>query len=239
MHGEVPSLNDFRAFSCRGYVLILVHGKAHKSRLGGARFYHPPTNNFGTSGHVDWHPESLYYPNLTKYDVAAKIQGVGQVEDYQFLVGTTHFDDDYNLLYVTKEVYLGKSPVGPVILVKRAPIMRGGLVAKRIDDTPVYVEDVVRMTGAVIPEDTEVSDWEDSKSVKSVNVESSKNNDTSENSLRTTGGDMTTPGKRLPRHSYRKAGKHSGSKKDDSPITVGGRTSEATRVDKNKPMSIS
>ena len=81
-------------------------------KVGGARFYHPPTNNFGTSGHVKWHPESLYDTNLTKDDVAARIQGVGRAEDYQFLVGTTHFDDKDNLLYVTKEVYVGKSPVG-------------------------------------------------------------------------------------------------------------------------------
>ena len=76
-------------------------------KVVGARFFHSPTNTFGISGHVDWHPESLYDPDLTKYDVAARIQGVGRVEDYQFLVGTTHFDDEDNLLYVTKEVYVG------------------------------------------------------------------------------------------------------------------------------------
>ena len=93
-------------------------------KIGGARFYHPPANTFDTSGHVKWHPESLYDPNLTKYDVMAGLQGIGRLEDYQFLVGTTHFDDGNNLLYVTKEVYVGKSQEGSVILVSRAPIIK-------------------------------------------------------------------------------------------------------------------
>ena len=100
-----------------------------------------------------------------------------RVEDYQFLVGTTHYEDKDNLLYVTKEIYVGKSPVGPDILVKRAPIMKGGLVAKRIDATPVYEEDAVRMTGAVIPEDAEFSEPEDAESSGSEGAESMKNND--------------------------------------------------------------
>ena len=41
------------------------------------------------------------------------------------------------------EVYFGKSPVGPVILVSRAPIMKN-------DETPVHVADVIHMTGAVL-----------------------------------------------------------------------------------------
>ena len=52
---------------------------------------------------MKWHPESLYDPNLIKYDVTDRIQGVGWLEDYQFLVGTIHFDDEDGLLYVTKE----------------------------------------------------------------------------------------------------------------------------------------
>ena len=74
----------------------------------------------------------------------ARIQGVGPLEDYQFLEGTTHFDDEENLIYVTKEVYMGKSPEGSFILVSRAPIMKGGLVSTRVDDTAVYAEGVVR-----------------------------------------------------------------------------------------------
>ena len=73
---------------------------------------------------------------------------------------TTHFNNEDNILYVTMEVYVGKSPDGSVILVRRAPIMKGGLVAKRIDDTPVYVMDLVRMAGAVIADDVESLDDE-------------------------------------------------------------------------------
>ena len=78
-------------------------------KVGGARFYHHPTSTVGTSGHVKWHPESVYDSNLTQYDVTARLQGVGRLKDYQFLVGTTPFDDEDGLLYVTKEVYVGQS----------------------------------------------------------------------------------------------------------------------------------
>ena len=139
MQGEIPSLGDFRPFGCRGYALIPVHGKAHKShseqvmymrkefsKIGGARLCHTPTNTFGTSGHVKWHLECLYDPNLPKYDVSARIQGIGRLEDYQFLVGTTRFDDEDGLKCVTKKVYVGKSPVGLVILVSWSPVIKGG-----------------------------------------------------------------------------------------------------------------
>ena len=68
-------------------VFIPFRGKAHKTRsekfrcmrkefgkIRGARFYHP-NNTFGISGHVKWHPESLFDPNLSKYDVSVRIQG--------------------------------------------------------------------------------------------------------------------------------------------------------------------
>ena len=82
LHGEIQSLNELRPFGCRGFAFIPIREKAHKKRseqvmfmrkefgkIGEARFYYPPTNTFGTSGHVKWHPESLYDPNLSKYDV--------------------------------------------------------------------------------------------------------------------------------------------------------------------------
>ena len=50
--------------------------------------------------------------------------------------------------------------------------MKGGLVSRRIDDTPVYVEDVVRITGAVLQEDAEFSEPEDAESSGSEGAES-------------------------------------------------------------------
>ena len=64
--------------------------------------YHLPTNTFGTNGDVKWYPESLYDPNQSKYDITARIQGAGRVENYQFLTGTTHFDGENGLSYVAK-----------------------------------------------------------------------------------------------------------------------------------------
>ena len=68
IHGETSLLDDFSPFGCRNYALIPVRGNAHKrcseqvmhmrkefGKIEGARFYHPPTNTFGTSGHVKSH----------------------------------------------------------------------------------------------------------------------------------------------------------------------------------------
>ena len=70
------------------------------------------------------------------------------MDDCQFLVRTTHVDDENDLLDVLEKVYAGKSPVEHVILGCRAPIMKGSLIVNRYDETPMYVEDVVRMTQA-------------------------------------------------------------------------------------------
>ena len=98
--------------------------------------------------------------------------------------------------------------------------MKGGLVAKRIDDTPVYVEDVVRMTGAVIPEDAESSEPED--------VESSEPTGAADPLM-----SMSLADKRL----VVSARGHSRRKKGDGPVTVGARTFEATRVCGEAPVS--
>ena len=117
-------------------------------RIEGARFYHPPTNTFGTSGHVKWHSESLHDPNLSKNDIAASIQGrnVWRTISSWWVLNTTMTRMD---CYTSRRKSMClKSPVGPVISVSRAPTMKGGLVARRCDETPVHVADVIRMTGA-------------------------------------------------------------------------------------------
>ena len=129
VHGVKPVLNELCPFACRGFALTPVQGKSHKSRsqqvmwirkdfktIGGARFYHPSTISFGTSGHVKWYPGMWYDSKFPKYDISAQLMGEGCVEDYQYLVGTTHFDEEDGLLYVTQTVYEGRSPVGKFIV---------------------------------------------------------------------------------------------------------------------------
>ena len=77
------------------------------------------------------HSESLYDPNISEHDVTARIQGEGRLEEVD------------GLLYVMKEVYIGNSSMGLVIFVSRAPIMKGGLVARRYDETLMHVTDVI------------------------------------------------------------------------------------------------
>ena len=38
-------------------------------------FYRPPTNSYGTSGHVKLYPGMWYDLNLTKYDISAQLMG--------------------------------------------------------------------------------------------------------------------------------------------------------------------
>ena len=77
LHGVKPVMNELRPFGCRGSALIPVQGKSRKSRsqqvmrmrkdfktIGGARFYHPPTNSYGTNGHVKWYPGMWYDKHL-------------------------------------------------------------------------------------------------------------------------------------------------------------------------------
>ena len=45
----------------------------------------------------------------------AKVVGKATVEDFQYLVGTTHYDDEYGLLFFPTKVFVGSSPVGPVV----------------------------------------------------------------------------------------------------------------------------
>ena len=57
-----------------------------------------------------------YDSNFPKYDIAAQLMGEGCVEDNQYLVGTTHFDEEDGLLYDTQTVYEGRPPVGKFIV---------------------------------------------------------------------------------------------------------------------------
>ena len=91
-----------------------------------------------------------YDPKLTKYDITAQLMGEGCVEDYQYLFGTIHLDDEDGPLYVTQKVYIRRSPVGQVILVNRAPIHRNKMVSSKADSAPIHVVDIVRMTGEII-----------------------------------------------------------------------------------------
>ena len=51
----------------------------------------------------------------------------------------------------------GRSPVGRVILVSRAPVHRSGPLSSRADSTPVRMEDIVRLTDEVLEEEGEVN----------------------------------------------------------------------------------
>ena len=83
------------------------------------------------------------------------------------------------------------------------------------------------MTGAVIPEDAESSEPEDAESSGPTGAESI---DVDEFGRQTTGSEGPHQDKRCSETGSRKARGHSGSKKVDCPINVGGSTFEATRV---------
>ena len=123
----------------------VMYVKKPFGKIGGACLYHPPPNTFGTSGHIKRYQESLLGHNSSMYP--GEDPGSRMSEKYQFLVSTTHLEDEVGLLCVRKKVYVGNSPVGPVILVNRTTIMKGGLVRNGMMRTSVYV---VQMIGTVI-----------------------------------------------------------------------------------------
>ena len=116
----------------------------------GSAILSPPANPHGMSRNERWYPGMWYDPMLAKFDITAPLIGEGCVEDYQYLVGTTHYDDEVGLLCVTQKVYVGSSPVGKVMLVSRAPVLRNGVVSSRADSSPAHVADIVRMTGKAL-----------------------------------------------------------------------------------------
>ena len=111
----------------------------------GARFYHPPSGYFDTRGHAKWDPESLYHSKLTQSSRIASVVGEGSVEDFEYLVGTTLFDDEDGLLYVTTKVFEGSIPDGPCILGERSPILANGVVSARHSTVSVHVRNIVLM----------------------------------------------------------------------------------------------
>ena len=107
---------------------------------------------------------------------------------------------------------MGQSPERSVILVSRAPVMKRGLVTKCFDETPVYVDDVVRMTGAVIAESHEfldelLADTTDDELIDPIVDEFI--NQTAGGA----GGAGNTPDERCQSRRSRKARGHSGRKK--------------------------
>ena len=72
----------------------------------------------------------------------AKIVGEASVKNFQYLVGTTHYDDEDSLLYGT---IVGYSPVGPVVLAVRAPVLANRLVFVKHNEIPAHVGDIVKM----------------------------------------------------------------------------------------------
>ena len=151
LYRERPILSDLKPFECRGAAWIPVSDKNHRRRgqqviyIGkdfntrkGARFYHPPSVYLGTSGHTKWDPDSLYDPKLTQSTKIASAVRDGTVENFEYLVGTTHYDDEDGLLYLPTQIFDGSTPNSPCILGKRSPILPNGLVPIKHSTVPTH-----------------------------------------------------------------------------------------------------
>ena len=127
--------------------------------IGGVRIYPPPSQHFGNSGHVTLYPESLYDLKLTQSSRVATVVGEATVEGFQYLVGTTHYDDEDGQLYVTTKVFVGSSPVDPVVMAERAPVLANGLVSIKHSKIPGHIGDIFTMTGRAQDSVQAANEW--------------------------------------------------------------------------------
>ena len=51
------------------------------------------------------------------------------MEEFQYLMWITHYDDENGLIYVTTKVWVGSSPVGPGVLTERVSVLANDLVS--------------------------------------------------------------------------------------------------------------
>ena len=80
-------------------------------------------------------------------------------EDFEYLIGITHYHDEDGLLYVTIEVFKGSTPDGPCILGERSPILSNCLVSTKHSTVPVHVHDVVLMSSREKDSVSAIVEW--------------------------------------------------------------------------------
>ncbi|NBO66762.1 MAG: hypothetical protein EBU88_18285, partial [Acidobacteria bacterium] len=162
---ERHHMRNFKPFGCRAYVHIpsQIRRKNHKGRaeqaifvgmsegvLQGYIFYRPLYRDYVTSVHAVFAPvtpqgstSSPVSVDMTNSDVPE-----GKVEDFQYLEGTYHLDEEDGLLYTTlwvAEEVLNRRR-DRFIVGFRCLVMPHGGLSDKCDNEPVHIRDIERMT---------------------------------------------------------------------------------------------
>jgi len=159
IYGSAPDLKWFRIWGCKCYALKPIaerkkdfDDKAYSGFLvgyaqenTGYMIFVPSLNKIIVSVHVVFNevipdPTSEYFSELEqlKIEVATTPQDPSH---YDFLVGTTHIDDEDGLVYETTRVVVRK---GFIVAFRRLVTEDG--IKTREEATPIHIADIARMT---------------------------------------------------------------------------------------------
>ena len=131
---------DLMPFGCRGCVLLNVYDKNHRWRshqliymgrgvnsIGGDRFYHPPSQHFGNRGQVAWNWSLFMILSSLRVLGWLRMLGRPQWKTFNIWWGLLTMVMKRWSICVTTKVFVGSTPVGPVVLAERAPVLANGL----------------------------------------------------------------------------------------------------------------
>ena len=163
-HNQVPNLHYLRRWGCRSFVHVpkQLRTKTFPDKVqigylvsftdqGSYEVYIPesatlvgPTVQIVFDENIPSHTESYFHELHLKddtIDVTDK-EHPRTVEDYHYLIGTHHTDDENGMKYITTRVVTQ----GGYIVAFRKPLSINGSPNRWEDTTPIHIEDIVRMT---------------------------------------------------------------------------------------------
>jgi hypothetical protein len=159
---NAPNLKFLRIWGCKCYALKPIaerlkdfDDKAYSGFLvgycqenTGYMVFVPSLDTIVESVHVIFNevipdPTAEYFQELEhfKIEVASKAESI---EDYDYLVGLEHEDDEDDLMYVTTRVVIYKG----IYIVAYRRLVTNSTNQPREEKTPIHIADIVRMTAA-------------------------------------------------------------------------------------------
>ena len=159
IHGVPPNLKWLRVWGCKAYALKPrsdlrkdLDDKAYSGFLVGYaeenigyQIFVPDLNDVITTVHVVFNevipnPSDEYFKELERLFVKVD-EKERSVDDFKFLVGTRHLDDEDGMIYETTRVVNRR---GYIVAYRRLVTNQGDLI--REEKVPIHAADVARMT---------------------------------------------------------------------------------------------
>eukprot|EP01038_Epipyxis_sp_PR26KG_P014695 gene14695-19743_t len=162
-NGVRPDLTKYQPFGARAYIYIPIKRKnfgpraeqgifvgKDKSSYPGYIIYRPTKRDFVTTRHVLIDHRMLYDPNIDDITGVETLDiKEGDINDYKYLIGTVHHDDEDHLLYRTVSVVIERFSSGDSFIVGyRKLVLPNGQLSTHSDNIPIHVADIERMTRA-------------------------------------------------------------------------------------------